>query len=149
MYAIIISLNRLIKNIYSTNIFLNILPVILNLICLTLSIICTKRCDSVYVKNKKINRIGTVIFPFWSGIFNVIYFKRVINSSLKICNICGTVTQARYTVCRSCKSVNNFTPSDDRLPLILETYNKILPYAAGTIAAGAAAIITDIISIYI
>lgn len=149
MYSIIYTLIRFIRDISNANILLYALSIILYMVSLVLSVICTKRCEKFYLKSKKITMLLTVIFPLWAGVGNIVCIKQILKSSPKTCNKCGCVTQARYTVCRNCKSVNDFTASDERVPQILEAYkNKILPFAAGTIVAGAVALIFDIITIF-
>lgn len=151
MYNIIYSTFWLIKDIKvnDANIFLFALEIIFRVVSVVLSVICTKRCEELYLKSKKITLLLTVIFPFWTAVGNIVYIKQVLKTAPKTCNKCGFVTQARYTVCRNCKSVNDFRSSDERVPKILEAYNnKILPFAAGTIATGAVAMIIDMITIY-
>lgn len=147
MYSIVFALIDLIKNINDANIFLYVVEIFLYIASLVLSVICTKRCEGLYLKSKKITMLLTVIFPFWTGIGNIVYIKQALKTAPKTCNKCGFVTQARYTVCRNCKSVNDFTSSDERVSKITVAYkNKILPFAAGAIVTGAVAMIIDFIT---
>ncbi|MCH5320618.1 MAG: hypothetical protein J1E36_02565 [Eubacterium sp.] len=147
MYSIVFALIDIIKSINATDIFLYVVEIILYIASLVLSVICTKRCEEFYQKDKKISMLLTVIFPLWTGIGNIVYIKQVLKTAPKTCNKCGFVTQARYTVCRNCKSVNDFTSSDERIPKISEAFkNKILPFAVGAIVTGAVAMIIRFIT---
>lgn len=152
MYSIVDDIIRIIKATDGIE-WVRIISLFRDIIILTLSIICTKWCNSVnvsFITNKKISIIVTIILPSWAILFNTIHLKRIISDSPKTCNKCGTVTKTKYPVCFNCKTENDFTCSVSNLSELTAIYKmKLLPALIFTVVFILAVALFNSIIIYL